>query len=94
MAPLTASVKAGEVLVVKFASPLYIADSEWFPADRVVKASVAIPPFRGLEASAAVPSWNVTLPVADGGVTVAVSVRLCPAGEGLAEEVRIVVLVA
>ena len=88
-----------DVLVVKFASPAYIAVIECDPTASTLVAKVATP--EALIATVprtVAPSLNVTLPVAvfapkTFGETVAVNVTDCPALAGLADEVNAVVVV-
>ena len=53
------------------------------PADSVEILKVAAPPFKVAVPKPFAPSRNATVPVAAGGVTVAVNVTVCPAVEGL-----------
>ena len=65
---------------------------EWAPTGKVEVVKVAKPPLMvtGAEpATGVVPSRNVTVPVAEGGVTLAVRVTACPAVEGLAEDATV-----
>jgi hypothetical protein len=77
--PATVTVKATEVLPLKALSPLYAAVSEWLPAARIEVESEAIPLFRVRIPIEPVPSLKVTVPVALEGLTVAVTVTVCPA---------------
>jgi hypothetical protein len=63
------------------------------PAGNVEVANVAIPPFRGAVPRVVEPSWKVTLPVAEAGLTVAVMVTAWPKGEGAGVTERVVVVV-
>jgi hypothetical protein len=89
----TDSVNGVELLAAFLRSPPYEADKLWLPDARVEVVKVAIPPLRAIVPRAVEPSWNVTLPVAEAGLTVAVSVTGWPngAGEGDTESVVVVV---
>ena len=76
---------------------LYTAGMEWLPADRLDVLKVATPLLlSGLVPSGVVPSRNVTapvgLPLAE--VTVAVNVTDWPNVDGLADDVRLVLVLA
>jgi hypothetical protein len=78
-----------EMAAVSVASPLYAAVTECVPTERLEVVSAAAPPrvrVTGLP-KGVVPSRNVTVPVAEAGVTVAANVTACPAFEGLTEDV-------
>jgi hypothetical protein len=87
------TLRAADVLALLLASPPYAAVSECFPTDSVVTARVAVPPLRLPVPSAVEPSWKVTVPVAVLGETVAVSVRVCPKPDDVADDVNFVVVV-
>jgi hypothetical protein len=65
---------------------------EWVPTVSDEILSVAVPPINetGLPIAVA-PSWKVTVPVAEEGLTMAVRVVLWPLALGLMDEVRTVV---
>ena len=67
-------------------SPPYVAEIECVPAANAEVENVATPPMSIPVPSAAVPSENVTGPVAAAGVTVAVNVTDCPTTDGFTLE--------
>jgi hypothetical protein len=67
-----------EVLAATLESPPYEAESKWLPETSVVVLRVAVPPVRGAVPRVDRPSRNVTVPVAEAGVTTAVRVTDCP----------------
>jgi hypothetical protein len=79
---------------LSFASPPYAAVIEWDPTARVDVLYVATPPPSVPVPSVVLPSLNVTVPVAAGGVTVAVKVTDAPKPEGFAEDATVVVVLA
>jgi hypothetical protein len=89
-AMVTVCVRGAEVLAMLLASPPYSAVIECAAAlsDDVVK--LAVPPLTGSVPSTVAPSLNVTVPVGELPVTVAVNVTACPAWLGLREEVSVV----
>jgi len=97
---LTVCVNADDVLVAKLASPPYTAVMLWLPLERVEVENVATPaPFSVPMPSVVAPSLKVTVPVGlpepgDTAKIVAVKETDWPKTEGLAEDVRDVVLAA
>src|SRR5690349_4101253 len=97
----TTWVRVGEVLVVKLVSPAYVAVTGWVPtAKELVELDDALPPDSVTGLPKAEPSTkNWTCPVgvpAPGatGPTVAVKLTGWPNGEGLVDEVTVVVVPA
>jgi hypothetical protein len=66
----------------------------WLPDDRLAVMSTAFPALRALVPRVVVPSKNVTVPVANDGVTVAVKLTDSPTTEGLREEASVVLVLA
>ena len=69
LAALTVCVREGDVLPVKFASPLYLALMECAPTVRADVVSDALPPFKAAVPREFAPSKNCTVPVAAEGDT-------------------------
>src|SRR5690349_19067037 len=69
---------AAELLLLLLASPRYTAVIACEPAARFTALMDADPPLRVAVPNTVAPSWNCTVPVAEVGVTVAVSTTLCP----------------
>jgi len=74
----TVTVTTELVDVALFPSPEYTAVMLCVPTDSVETASVATPELNAGEPRIVAPSLNVTVPVADAGATVAVSVVVLP----------------
>ena len=78
----TSCVKLGDVLPVKFPSPLYTATTVWLPAPSVAVLYVAVPLVTATGEPTSLPSiHNCTVPVGPLpllGVTVVVNVTDCP----------------
>ena len=70
--------RLGDVLPANWLSPLYTATIERFPADRFAVVKFAWPELSGAVPMMFCPCVNVTVPVAEGGVTIAVKVTGCP----------------
>ena len=68
----------GDVLPASCASPPYTATIERLPAFRFEVDKLACPELSGAAAIMLCPCLNVTVPVAVGGVTIAVKVTDCP----------------
>lgn len=86
---VTIWINGAEVAPLKVALPLYWAVMEWLPAPKAEVLKLAFPPLRGrFPEMATAPSKNVTVPVADDGVTPAVKVSEAPNTEGFVPEVR------
>jgi len=71
--------------------------SEWLPTTNVDVASDALPLLRFTTPNVVAPSMNVTVPVGTPvpgatGLTVAVSVTVCPITDGLGRAVKLVVV--
>jgi hypothetical protein len=62
----------------------------WAPAASAEVVNVATPPLRLPVPKVTPPSWNVIVPVAADGETVAVKVTLWPYTDGFSDEVRAV----
>ena len=90
----TFCVRIAEVLPLSLLSPLKLAVTEWLLATRLEVVKVALPLLRIELPSVEDPSRNVTEPVAVEGVTAAVNVTDCPAGDGLKLEVTTTVVLA
>jgi len=75
-------------------SPLYIAAIECAPSARFETGSAADPLTTAAEPRAVEPSRNCTVPVAEAGVTIAVSVTVWLTVEGFVEDVSAVVVAA
>ena len=88
------SVIAGEVLVRKFTSPVYVAVMVCAPTASVLLANVACPAETEPVPRTAVPSLNCTDPVAAEGVTVAVKVTFVPNAAESAEEATVTLVFA
>ena len=78
-----------EVDAESAASPLYAALSEWFPTLSVLTASIPLPELKLPDPIEVLPSRKVTVPVAEAGATVAVSVIGCPDTTVVAEAARV-----
>jgi hypothetical protein len=91
-AACTTCCTAGDVLVAKFVSPLYVAVMLLVPTASVEVVNVATPPVRAGLPIFVVPSKKVTVPVGVplpnpvGKVTVAVKVTDCPGLDGFGED--------
>ena len=70
--------RLGDVLPANWLSPLYTAAIEGFPADRFAVVKFAWPELSGAVPMMFCPCVNVTVPVAEGGVTIAVKATGCP----------------
>jgi hypothetical protein len=93
--PWTTCVNTSEMLLEEFASPEYNAVMECEPAVSVAVVNVAWPALNATVASVVAPSRKATVPVGPAEpVTVAVKVTLCPAVDGLADEVKVVLVLA
>jgi len=68
----------GDVLPANWLSPLYAATIKRFPAVRLAVVRLACPKLSGAVPIMLCPCTNVIVPVAEGGVTVAVKVTGCP----------------
>jgi hypothetical protein len=91
----TCCVSVFEVDAALFVSPLYVALIACDPADSVDVAHSAVLPLNATDAQIVVaPSLNVTLPVGDCPVTLAVKATLWPAVLGLVALIRLVELAA
>jgi len=93
----TVCVSTGDVLVLKFVSPLYTAVIEWLPraSDDVVK--LAFPLLSVPDPITVVPSLKVTVPVGVPVVedeTIAVNVTGWPKVDGFCDDVTVVVVLA
>src|SRR5262249_56229933 len=76
---VTIWINGAEVAPLKVALPLYWAVMEWLPAPKADVLKLAFPPLRGrFPEMATAPSKNVTVPVADDGVTPAGDVSATP----------------
>ena len=98
-AAFTVSASIPEVLLRKFASPLYLAVMECDPAASAPPAAVncAAPPDRAAEPICALPSKKVMVPVGTPpatGRTVALKVTACPNVAGFALELMLVAVAA
>jgi hypothetical protein len=82
-----------EVLAPFLESPPYEAASVWLPAASDEVVTVAVPPLRVTLPRVVEPSWKVTVPVAEAGLTVAVRVTGCPKVEDIGITEREVVVV-
>ncbi len=82
-----------EVDAESSASPLYAALSEWFPTLSVPRVSIPLPEARLADPIEVLPSRKVSVPVAEAGETVAVSVMDCPETAVVAEAARAAVVV-
>jgi hypothetical protein len=96
---VTVWVRAALVLVLKFASPPYVAVIEKLPAWVNVAVNVAIPPESVPVPMLMVPLRKVTVPdgvpaPGDTAATVAVKVTAWPVDDGLGDDVRVVVVFA
>ena len=87
-------VSGAELLGVFDPSPPKLALTLCVPGVSVDVVSVATPAIRGWVANVAAPSRKVTVPVGLDPVTVAVNVTACPAVDGFADEVSVVVVCA
>jgi hypothetical protein len=90
---LIVSVTGTEVLVAKFASPLYLAVSEKDPIGKDETFSCARLLASGTEPKEVVPFKNVTVPVAVallGACTVALRATVCPKDAGFAPTLKYV----
>jgi hypothetical protein len=76
------------------ASPLYAALSEWVPTLSVLRVSIPLPGVKPADPTEALPSRKVSVPVAEAGATVAVSVMDCPDTAVAADAARVVVVVS
>lgn len=65
----------------------------WLPTASVEVVKVAVPAFRAAVPRSVEPSWKVTLPVAEEGLTVAVRVTVWPKVEAAGVTERVVVVV-
>lgn len=91
----TCCVSVVDVDAALFASPLYVAVIEWLPADSVDVVHDALPPLKVTAAQITIaPSLNVTVPVGDWPLTVALKVMLWPTTLGLVALPRLVVVAA
>jgi hypothetical protein len=92
----TVCVSTGDTLTAKFVLPPYSAVIECELSDNAAVAKVATPdPFSVPVPSVAVPSLNVTVPLAVAApppvaLTVAANVTDCPQTDGLTDEVTVV----
>ena len=89
---LTVCVKAIDVLVLKFVSPLYLAVIECEPAVSAEVDNCAVPPLSATTPSEVAPSRNCTVPVAFDGETVAVNMTLWPYVDGFRLDDTLVVV--
>ena len=81
-----------EVLVARFAVPLYIALMEWVPPLNAEVVNVAVPALSAPVPMVVAPSLKVTLPVGvpTPDVTFEVNVTACPKIEGFRDEATVV----
>lgn len=70
-------------------SPLYTAVMAWFPELSADVANTAAPDTRLTVPMAVAPSFTVTVPVADGGVTFMEKITLAPKAAGLSDDVSV-----
>jgi hypothetical protein len=71
-------------------SPLYVAVMACAPTERFGTENEALPPLKGkLVINGLLPSKTETVPVAVGGVTVAVMMTDCPTTDGLGVEATV-----
>jgi hypothetical protein len=97
LAALTVKLRAGDVLAMRLASPLYAAVMEWLPTAGDEMLRVATLLLTAALPSTTEPSLKVTVPVAMpplAPVTVAVRVTACPVYAGFADELSAVELPA
>lgn len=71
-------------------SPLYAAVNEWVPTLNVLKERVPLPDARVAEPIVVLPSSNEIVPVAEAGVTLAVSVIACPDTADAGDAARVI----
>ena len=82
-----------EVDAESAASPLYAALSEWFPTLSVLRVSTPLPEVKLADPIAVLLSRKVSVPAAEAGATVAVSMMDCPDTTVVAEAARVTVVV-
>ena len=82
-----------EVDAESAASPLYAALSECFPTLSVLAVSIPLPEAKLADPIEVLPSRKVSVPVAEAGVTAAVSMMDCPETAVVAEAARATVVV-
>jgi hypothetical protein len=89
---VTVTVTRLELDAESTASPLYAALSEWVPTLNVLRESIPLPELKLADPTEVSPSKKVSVPVAEAGTTVAVSVMGCPDTAVVAEAARAVVV--
>jgi hypothetical protein len=91
---LTVCISTAELLAALLGSPLYCAVIEWLPVASEEIVTLAVPAASAPAPICAPPSKNLTVPVGESPVTLAVNVTDCPELDGFGDDDSVVVVCA